>query len=101
MLMARMATREHGSVTRADLLEAGVTPDQIKSRLRRGSLIAEHRGVYRVGHRAPSEESRYLAAVLACGEGAVLSGLAAAHLLGLIKGPAPAAEVTAPTERRV
>jgi hypothetical protein len=31
----------------------------------------------------------------------VLSGLAAAHLLGLIKGSAPAAEVTAPTERRV
>ena len=101
MLLARMATRAHGIVTRADLLEAGVTPGQIKSRLQRGSLIAEHRGVYRVGHRAPSEESRYLAAVLACGQGAVLSGLAAAHLLGLIRGPAPAAEVTAPTERRV
>ena len=31
----------------------------------------------------------------------MLSGLAAAHLLGLIKGAAPTAEVTAPTERRV
>jgi very-short-patch-repair endonuclease len=101
MLLARMATRAHGIVTRTDLLEAGVTPEQIKSRLRKGSLIAEHRGVYRVGHRAPSAESRYLAAVLACGEGALLSGLAAAHLLGLIKGSAPTAEVTAPTERRV
>jgi hypothetical protein len=101
MVLARMATRAHGIVTRTGLLEAGVTPEQIKSRLRKGSLIAEHRGVYRVGHRAPSAESRYLAAVLACGEGALLSGLAAAHLLGLLKGPAPAAEVTAPTERRV
>ena len=100
-LLARMATRAHGVVTRDDLLRAGVTRDQIKSRLQRGSLIAEHRGIYRVGHRAPSDESRYLAAVLACGQGALLSGLAAAHLLGLVKGPAPVPEVTAPTERRV
>jgi hypothetical protein len=41
-------------------------------------------------------EATFLAAVLACGDGAVLSGRAAAHLWGLIKGPAPAPEVTAP-----
>jgi hypothetical protein len=40
-------------------------------------------------------------AVRACGEGALLSGRAAGWLWGLLKGPAPAAEVTAPTERRV
>jgi hypothetical protein len=96
-----MGTRAHGVVTRSALLAAGLSHGEIKSRLRKGSLIAEHRGVYRVGHRAPSEESRYLAAVLACGDGALLSGLAAAHLLGLVKGPTPAPEVTATTERRV
>ena len=101
MVLARMATRAHGVVTRSALLAAGVTHDEIKSRLRKGSLIVEHRAVYRVGHRAPSDESRYLAAVLACGDGALLSGVAAAHLLGLVKGQTPAAEVTAPTERRV
>ena len=37
-----------------------------------------------------------MAAVMACGEGAVLSGRAAGYLLGLLKGPAPAPEVTAP-----
>ena len=58
-------------------------------------------GVYRVGHRAPSVEARYMAAVKACGEGALLSGLAAAWLWGLVKGLAPAPEVTAPTERRI
>lgn len=42
-----------------------------------------------------------MAAVLACGGGALLSGRAAAHLLSLLKGPAPPPEVTAPTERRV
>ena len=53
---------------------------------RSGALLVEYRGVYRVGHRAPSREARYLAAVKACGRGAVLSGRAAAHLHGLIKG---------------
>jgi very-short-patch-repair endonuclease len=42
-----------------------------------------------------------MAAVLAAGEGALLSGLAAAHLHGLVKGPPPAAEVTARKERRI
>jgi Transcriptional regulator, AbiEi antitoxin len=99
--LALLATRSHGLVTRSDLLATGLSHDQIKSRLRRGSLIAVHRGVYRVGHRAPSDESHYLAAVLACGKGALLSGLAAANLLGLVKGVTPAPEVSAPTERRV
>jgi very-short-patch-repair endonuclease len=42
-----------------------------------------------------------MAAVLACGEGAMLSGLAAAFLLGAIKGKPRAPEVTAPRVRQV
>jgi very-short-patch-repair endonuclease len=88
-------------VTRRELLAAGVSRREIEHRLMTGALLQEHRGVYRVGHRAPSVEARYLAAVLACGEGALLSGPAAGHLWGLIKGAAPPPEVTAPTQRRV
>src|SRR5918997_4865769 len=87
--LARIASSSHGVVTRAGLMRAGVTRAEINCRLRSGGLLREHRGVYRVGHRAPSTEARYLAAVLACGEGALLSGRAAAHLFGLVKGPAP------------
>jgi very-short-patch-repair endonuclease len=99
--LARIAGAQHGVVTRAQLLRAGVSRREIGHRLKTGALLREHRGVYRVGHRAPSLEATYLAAVLACGSGALLSGRAAAYLLGLIKGSAPAPEVTAPTERRV
>jgi hypothetical protein len=99
--LARLASQSHGVVTRSELLAAGLSRDEIRHRLRRGSLIAEYRGVYRVGHRAPSVEARYMAAVRACGDGAVLSGLAAAYLLGLLRGPPSAPEVTAPTERQV
>jgi hypothetical protein len=99
--VARIASRAHGVVTRAELLEAGVTRRQIVHRLGTGSLIAVFRGVYRVGHKAPSLEARYMAAVKAAGEGGMLSGLAAAHLWGLIKGSGPPPEVSAPTERRL
>ena len=99
--MARLASRAHGVVGRAELLAAGVSSDQIRWRLGRGDLIVEFPGVYRVGHAAPSVLARYTAAVRACGPRAVLSGLAAAHLLELLKGRAPAPEVTSPRERRV
>ncbi len=99
--LARIAGASHGVVTRADLADIGVTAEEIKQRVRRGTLIREYRGVYRVGHRAPSREARYLASARACGEGALLSRRAAAHLLGLTGAAAPSPEVTAPTERRI
>ena len=80
--LAKVAARSHGVVTRRQLLAAGITRDEIEHRLSLGALLREHRGVYRVGHRAPSVEARYLAAVWACGDAAVLSGRAAAHLWG-------------------
>jgi very-short-patch-repair endonuclease len=88
-------------VTRRRLLAAGISSEAIDRRVRSGALLPEYRGVYRVGHRAPSREARYLAAVEACGHGAALSGRAAAHLHGLIKGPPPPPEVTTRTERRI
>jgi very-short-patch-repair endonuclease len=100
-LIASLATGAHGVVSRKELLEAGLSERQVDYRVQTGVLLVEFPGVYRAGHRAPSVEARYLAAVKACGEGAVVSGLAAAYLFGLVRGPAPRPEVTAPTERRV
>lgn len=64
-------------------------------------LHREHRGVFRVGHRAPSLLARFYAAVAACGASAVLSGLAAAHLWGILRGRQPAPEVTTTALRMV
>ena len=99
--LASLGGRAHGVVTREELLRAGLTADQIRYRLRTGGLIREYPGIYRVGHRAPSLEARYVAAVRACGEGALLSGRAAGYLFGALKGLAPPPEVTAPTQRLV
>jgi very-short-patch-repair endonuclease len=100
-IVGRIASRQHGVVTRAQLLDAGVSGKEIKRRLERKSLLRVHPGVYRVGHKAPSIEARYHAAVLACGDEAVLSGEAAGYLWGLIKGSAPPPEVTTPKDRKV
>src|SRR5215213_7738172 len=99
--ISRLAARAHGVVTRRRLLAQGVSSRQIEARVARGSLIAVYPGVYRVGHAAPSALATYMAAVLACGPGALLMGAAAAYLYGLIKGEPPRPVVRTLTERRI
>jgi hypothetical protein len=100
--LAAVAGRQHGNVTRAQLHRVGVSEGWIEKRLDEGALIRAYRGVYRVGHAAPSVKADYMAAVLACGHGAWLRGLAAAHLLGLRRrANRPDPEVMTLKERRV
>ena len=99
--IAQVASKQHGVVTRGQLLAAGLTGKKIDRRLANGALIRVHRGVFRVGHAAPSVEATYLAAVYACGRGALLSGPAAGYSWRILKGLAPLPEVTASTERRI
>ena len=94
---ARLAGRQHGRISWAQLVEAGVDAEQIKRWVRDGRLRAGHHGVYAVGHVASSVDGDYMAAVLACGEGAVLSQRAAAYRLRLLRGAPPPPEVTVPT----
>lgn len=99
--MARLAADAFGVVTRVELVEAGLSADEIRHRMHSGTLIRIHRGVYRVGHAAPNTDASYLAAVCACGEEAALGGLAAAWRYGTVKGQPPNPEVISPRERRV
>jgi very-short-patch-repair endonuclease len=99
--LAQIASAGHGVVTRAQLLQVGISAGQVQGRVRRGGLIRVHPGVYRVGHEAPSTDATYLAAVLAGGDGAVLSGLASAHVWVLVRGSAPPPQVSCRTERRI
>jgi predicted transcriptional regulator of viral defense system len=94
---ARVAGRQHGRVTREQLLALGVERKRIDRWLADGRLRRVHRGVYAVGHAAPSVDGDYMAAVLACGEGAVLSHRAAAYQLALLRGAPPRPAVTVPT----
>lgn len=84
LLIARLAARQHGLVTRAQLLGLGLSASAIARRIAAGRLHAVHRGVYSVGHPLLTRRGRELAAVLACGDGAALSHQSAAALLGLM-----------------
>jgi hypothetical protein len=62
------------------LTALGYSADAIKHRIKRGRLHRIHRGVYAVGRKQLAKEGRWMAAVLACGDGAALShDSAAAH----------------------
>jgi very-short-patch-repair endonuclease len=78
--IAEIATRQHGVITTAQLLGARIYSSGISNRRTAGRLHRIHRGVYAVGHPNLSNEGRWMAAVLACGEGAVLSHRSAAAL---------------------
>jgi len=83
-LVARLASRRRGVVSRAELLRAGVSARQIERRLAMGRLHRLHRGVYAVGHQALHPQAPLVAALLACGPDPVLGHRTAAELWALL-----------------
>lgn len=98
--MARIASRQHGNITREQLLGLGLNDKAIGWRTRSGRLHRVHRGVYAVGRPARTALERASAAVLACGPGAVLSHLSALALWGLAPRWPSRFDVTVPGDRR-
>ena len=74
-----------------------MTDDAVLTRVRAGRLHRLHRGVYAVGHSGIGREGRWMAAVLACGEGAVLSHRDAAALWDLLPAADGPVHVTTPS----
>jgi predicted transcriptional regulator of viral defense system/very-short-patch-repair endonuclease len=97
--IAELAARQHGVVARWQLAALGVTPSLIEARIGAQHLIRLHRAVYAVGHRQLRIEGHWLAAVLACGPGAVLSHREAAALHGLR--PSNRSRIDVTTPRRI
>jgi hypothetical protein len=95
-----LACRQWGVVTVAQLCSLGVPRTMAESWVRHGRLIRLYRGVYAVGHDVMRNEGRWLAAVLACGEGAALSYAAAAALHGLRASRGGLIDVSVPRDRR-
>ena len=99
--LARLSEAQHGVVTREGLLAAGLDADQIDYRVKVGRLRRVHRGVYAVGHVPQLPLARAMAAVLACGPGAVLSHRWAAALLEILSHWRAPIDVTAPRPHRL
>lgn len=98
--VARLAEAQHGVVSRGQLLGLGLSGDEVRGRLRRGWLHQLHRGVYAVGHRALTQRSWWMAAVLFCGPGAALSHWSAAALWGFRSHRGGPIHVTSPSKTK-
>ncbi len=92
-----LAEAQHGVVSRAQLLEAGLSHEAIKHRTRNGRLHRRARGVYAVGRAELSRLGEMMVAVLALGPGAVVSHATAAELWRLSRSVLPLLEVSLPT----
>jgi very-short-patch-repair endonuclease len=90
--IAELAAQQHGVVSRGQLLAAGGTKARIDHRIAVRMLQPGHAGVYGVGRLGVL--GRYFAAVLACGDDAVLSHKCGAALLGLRPTPSGRTDVT-------
>ncbi|HEU4393778.1 MAG TPA: type IV toxin-antitoxin system AbiEi family antitoxin domain-containing protein [Solirubrobacterales bacterium] len=95
--IADIAIGQHGVVSTAQLRLLGIDKHAIHKRVQAGRLHRLHHGVYAVGHRAPSREREWMAAVLACGKGAAISHGSAAALWGLLRPIGGPIDVSIPT----
>jgi very-short-patch-repair endonuclease len=95
-LVATIAGRQHGVIATYQLKAVGLLPSGISDRTRAGRLHRIHRGVYAVGHSRLSNEGRWMAAVLACGEGAVHSHHSAGALWRIIRNADGPVDVSVP-----
>src|SRR5207302_645130 len=86
---------QHGVVAHRQLVELGLGRKAIQYRLAAGRLHRLHLGVYAVGHPRVTGPGRWMAAVLACGDGALLSHRSAGALWGIGSGAGSRVDVTA------
>jgi very-short-patch-repair endonuclease len=98
--IARLAERQHGVVGRSQLVALGMPVRTIEEWINGGWLHPVHREVFAVGYPRIGEPGRRWAAVLAYGEGALLSHRSAAALWGLARQRSLLIDVAAETGRQ-
>lgn len=86
--VAELGRRQYGVVTRSQLVRLGVSARVVDHAVATGRLQPIHRGVYGTGPALPPRAIE-MAAVLACGDGAVLSHRSAAGLWEILPAPTP------------
>jgi hypothetical protein len=101
--IAQLATRQHGVVARAQLLELGISEEILEHRIKTGHLRRVFRSrwaAYAVGHEALSLQGRAVAGVIAAGPGSAASHWTKLALHDLLAKPRPLIHVTAPAPRK-
>jgi hypothetical protein len=89
-----LAGRQSGNISRAQLLEVGLSEGAIDARLRSGALTRRYPGVYALAPARQDPQALIAAAVLAGGPDAVASHASAAWLWGFVPRYEPPPEIT-------
>jgi hypothetical protein len=95
-----LAARRYGTITVEQLAAFGIGRASIEKALGNGRLRRLHHGVYAMGHTDLPLHGRCLAAVSACGPGALLSHYSAAWLWDLLSTQPIPVHVTTPIPRK-
>jgi very-short-patch-repair endonuclease len=96
-LIVAIARKQHGVIALWQLLTLGLSASAVRERVAAGRLHRIHQGVYAVGRPDVTIKGSWMAAVLACGDGALLSHQSAATLHGLLNARAGRIHVTVPS----
>jgi hypothetical protein len=95
-----LAGRQAGNIDRRQLLGLGLGSGAIKARVRNGSFVVRHHGVYAIAPARQDPQALIAAAVLAGGPTAVASHASAAWLWDFLSHYKPPAEISLPTGDR-
>lgn len=98
--VAALAGRQHGVLSRSQLISLGLSSSAISRSVVAGRLHRLHPGVYAVGHGAIALRGSLIAALLFAGRGAALSHTTAARLWWLVDVEPKQIHVTVPGKRR-
>ena len=93
--------RQHGVISRRQLIALGFTDEAIRHRMKKGRLHRLWPEVYAVGRPDLEREGVFMAAVLTCGAGAALSHGTAADLWGIRKRQGGPIHISLPSPRDV
>lgn len=94
-----LVQRQHGVITREQLLGLGFTPKAVHHRIATGRLHRVRQGVYAVGRPELTRHGYWMAAVLSCGPDALLSHESAAELWRIHVPRRGRVEVSVPAHR--
>jgi very-short-patch-repair endonuclease len=95
-----LAKAQHWVISRRQLVALGYSAQGITHRIAKGRLRPILRGVYAVDRPVSTHTGWWMAGVLACGDGAVLSHASAAALWAIRPVTGGAIDVSAPRDRR-
>ena len=96
LALAALAARQHGVASRCQLLELGYGAAAVRYRVSVGRLHPLHVGVFAIGHLRVTPRGRYMAAILAGGEEALLSHQSASSVWEVLSSARAVIDVTVP-----